>query len=482
LADRLTFLLDVWREVCRAQPLQSSLSRALPLLRRELPVSAVFLSEPEDDHTRLLDWCRRDQVVRQPAIDTIPGLVPAGLSGDVLAASLTGVETPAALVLFAEAPTRFTRAHEPLMRELREPFAVAWANQCRIREIDRLRAAAEADKQSLLTKLGREGVTDTIVGADAGLSGVLKHVERVAASDVPILLLGETGSGKEVIARAIHTRSHRRRGAFLRVNCGAIPPELIDSELFGHEKGSFTGAVGMRAGWFERADGGTLFLDECGELPPAAQVRLLRILQDGTFQRVGGEKQQQVHVRVIAATHRDLPAMVAEGRFRQDLWFRLAVFPILLPPLRDRPEDIPALAAHFAQKAARRLGVRPQAPTPSDIELLRAYPWPGNIRELAAVLERAAILGDGERLEVAQALGLSHASPSAEPVRDVIPNGEFATLDAAVSRHIESALRRTRGRVEGDGGAAALLGVNPHTLRARMRKLGIDWATFRRSG
>ncbi len=215
----------------------------------------------------------------------------------------------------------------------------------------------------------------------------MERANLVSRADIPVLILGETGSGKEVVARAIHKQSGRVNKPFLRVNCGAIPPELVDSELFGHEPGSFTGATALRKGWFERADQGTLFLDECGELPLAAQVRLLRILQDGTYERVGGEKQLHVDVRVVAATHRNLQAMVGEGTFREDLWYRLAVFPIKLPPLRDRLEDIPALAAHFAQRASKRFGLPPRAPTPNDVNLLAAYPWPGNVRELASVME-----------------------------------------------------------------------------------------------
>src|SRR5262249_22747206 len=218
------------------------------------------------------------------------------------------------------------------------------------------------------------------------------------------------------------------------------------SELFGHEKGSFTGAANIRKGWFERADGGTLFLDECGELPLAAQVRLLRILQDGTFERVGGERQLTVDVRIVAATHRDLHALVASGRFREDLWYRVAVFPIRLPPLRDRQEDIPSLAAHFALRAANRLGTLPLVPSPADIRLLLAYRWPGNVRELAAVIERAAILGDGKRLEVAQALGGAAVPASPRPPEVLIHSAPpdasagVGTLDAAMVQHIEAAL------------------------------------------
>jgi transcriptional regulator with GAF, ATPase, and Fis domain len=260
---------------------------------------------------------------------------------------------------------------------------------------------------------------------------------------------------------------------------------LIDTELFGHEKGSFTGAVNTRRGWFERADEGTLFLDEIGELPLAAQVRLLRVVQEGVFERVGGERLRHVDVRIVAATHRDLAAMVQDGRFREDLWYRLAVFPIVLPPLREHPEDIAALADHFAQRAAVRFGLTLQRPTPQDIVLLTAYAWPGNIRELATVIDRAAILGAGRGLEVAKALGVIpnvrptlptvHLSPVAPPptAAAILP------LEVAMQQHIEAALAATNGRIEGPHGAARLLRINPHTLRGRMRKLGIAWQTFR---
>ncbi|HWK89088.1 MAG TPA: sigma-54 dependent transcriptional regulator, partial [Longimicrobium sp.] len=294
-----------------------------------------------------------------------------------------------------------------------------------------------------------------------------------------------TGTGKEVIAREPHRRSPRAAGPVVRVNCGAIPAGLIDSELFGHERGAFTGAVADREGWFERADGGTLFLDEIGELPLEAQVRLLRVIQDGTFERVGGRRTHTSDVRIVAATHRDLLSMVQAGRFREDLWYRLSVFPIRLPPLRERPADIPALAAHFAARAGLRLGGYPLVPTEADVELLVRYPWPGNVRELAAVVERAAILGGGTHLELAAALGGSTPLPPQTPAyAPAAPIGEaprsgIVPLDSATVQHIERALSAARGRVEGPFGAAAILGVNPHTLRARMRKLGIDWSRFR---
>ena len=322
----------------------------------------------------------------------------------------------------------------------------------------------------------------------------MDRVDQVAPTDTPVLLLGETGTGKEVLARAIHAKSRRAGGPILRVNCGALSPGLIDSELFGHEKGSFTGAAALRKGWFERADGGTLFLDEIAELPADAQVRLLRILQDGTFERVGGQRSHSVDVRVVAATHRNLREMVARGTFREDLWYRIGVFPIELPPLRARREDIPALAAHFALRAGMRLGGAPIALGPDDVDLLVSYSWPGNVRELAAVIERAAILGDGHQLRLAAALGGgagangSGASASrqgsgagSKASRREVDPASVVTLDEAMREHIERALLATGGRIEGSRGAAALLQINPHTLRARMRKLRIDWGSFRSS-
>jgi transcriptional regulator with GAF, ATPase, and Fis domain len=317
----------------------------------------------------------------------------------------------------------------------------------------------------------------------------MERVELVSKSDVPVLIFGETGSGKEVVARVIHNGSRRAEKPFIRVNCGAIPHELIDSQLFGHEKGAFTGATETRQGWFERANGGTLLLDELGELPLAAQVRLLRILQDGWLDRVGGQQPISVDVRIVAATHRDLPSMVAAGQFREDLWYRVAVFPIVIPPLRERCADIPELARHFARRAATRFGLYPVEPTQADIDLLMSYPWPGNVRELATVIDRAAILGDGKQLEVAKSLGVpTHAvapgTPAAANTRNSSPPrplsaNEIAPLDEVIRRHIEAALMAAGGRIEGPHGAAKMLKINPHTLRGRMRKLKIDWKQFR---
>ena len=461
-----------------------------PRKRKEpcLHVGAVECSSAEA--ARFLAWCRRGEVAH-----SVGRLTPEDAWGlcaprEGRAEALIGpLESQrgfqGVLVVLARPGESFEARHLELFRTLLDPFAVALDNHHRLRELTALREAAEAEKQSLVTRLGRGQVGETIVGADAGLRSVLERVELVARSDVPTLILGETGAGKEVIARAIHTRSLRATGPFVRVNCGAIPPDLIDSQLFGHERGSFTGAVETRKGWFERADGGTLFLDEVGDLPLAVQVRLLRVLQDGYLERIGGEEPIKVDTRIVTATHRDLTAMIGEGRFREDLWYRIAVFPILLPPLRERREDMPALARHFAQRAAIRFGLPVQMPSPQDMDMLVAYAWPGNVRELAAVIDRAAILGNGERLEIAKALGTAAAPISTPHPAKAVGKVAGATdgvgpLDSAIRRHIESALAVTLGRVEGPHGAARLLKVNPHTLRARMRKLGIDWGRFRR--
>ena len=506
----------VWREACEHIELADAVVYIFPHVQRELPLGRLAIREldlgrraietlaaaPREDHElvaparsavstdeldAILAWCRSGALEHSAAAALrrrFPGLLPEGMEGDVLAGPLASPEEPrGVLILVAQRGRRFDAPHEAVARALLEPFSAALENDRRLRALAAVREAAQADRAALLSRLGRTEFTDAIVGAEAGLGPAMERVELVAGLDVPVLVLGETGSGKEVVARAIHSRSRRAAGPFLRVNCGAIPPGLIDSELFGHERGSFTGALAERRGWFERADRGTLFLDEIGELPLEAQVRLLRVLQDHTLERVGGTRPIPVDVRIVAATHRDLHALAAEGRFREDLWYRIAVFPIHLPPLRDRVEDIPALAHHFALRAAARFRAPQRIPSPDDIALLVSYPWPGNVRELIAVIERAVILGNGERLEVAKALGAAPpaSGAAARSPLGVPPGGgeAFLTLDRAMARHIETALARTRGRIEGRGGAAELLGVNPHTLRARMRKLGVDWRRHR---
>ena len=511
-------LLDVWREACRHIEIQEATDNITRMLARQLPVFAVIvrrfkatppavvtvaqsaargqpLLPPHVDALsptlwkRTQSWGRQFQVVMRPKGTNpreLKPLVPDGIAEELLIGPLTsGEQVTGVLILVANAGQRFDAAQRKLAESLLEAFSVALDNDHRLHELTELREAAEADRRSLLTRLGRRELTESIVGADSGLRPVMDRVALVAPSDVPVLILGETGTGKEVISRAIHTRSSRSAGPFIRVNCGAIPTELIDSQLFGHEKGSFTGASEQRQGWFERADGGTLFLDEIGELPLPAQVRLLRVLQDSYLERVGGQQPIRVDVRIVAATHRDLPAMVQQKEFREDLWYRLAVFPIVLPPLRERKADIPALANHFADRAATRFGLAPVQPTESDFTLLTAYHWPGNIRELGTVIDRAAILGDGKSLEIATALGVIPPQPFTTTdhrmtlLSEASPSREVSSLDDAIRQHIELALRSTRGRIEGAKGAASLLKINPHTLRAKMRKLKLDWSQYR---
>ncbi len=310
----------------------------------------------------------------------------------------------------------------------------------------------------------------------------MQQLELVSATDSTVLILGETGTGKEVIARHLHMHSSRQQQAFIRVNCGAVASELIDSELFGHEKGSFTGATNQKRGWFEQADGGTLFLDEVAELSLAAQVRLLRVIQEGTLRRVGSEQEIKVDVRVIAATHKNLTDEVQHKRFREDLLFRLNVFPINLPPLKHRLDDIQALSEQFASQAANTLALPICFPTQQQIHYLQQHSWPGNVRELQAVIERAAILGRGKRLAIESALFIKNSDIKlAEPLKShdsqslQLRTDEpiFAKLDDVIVQHIRQALKKSYGRVEGPFGAAKLLGINPSTLRSKIRKYGI---------
>ncbi len=335
-----------------------------------------------------------------------------------------------------------------------------------------LRREVEAHRQSkatihLLVEEIRSG-RDSMIGDSAALQHVRRQIARVASTDSTVLIQGETGTGKELVARAIHENSARREHPLIKINCAALPRELVESELFGHEKGAFTGATQQRRGRFELADGGSLFLDEVGELPLEAQAKLLRVLQEREFERVGGSRSLRTDVRVIAATNRRLEAQVANGGFRSDLYYRLNVFPITLPPLRERRSDIPPLVQHFAGKAARKLGRPLDSISPAIFEQARGYDWPGNIRELENLVERAMIMSGGEGLH-----GLDLFAPSVIPViADAAPAGH-ATLEETERAHIRRVLDGTRWKIEGENGAAGMLGLNASTLRGRMRKLGI---------
>lgn len=388
---------------------------------------------------------------------------------------LEGKEVGVVVVNSPSPDIRYSREHVDLLTILNEPFAVALSNCLRHRELQAIMNRLDDDNRYLRAEL-RRMTGEEIVGADFGLREVMEMVRRVAPLDSPVLLLGETGTGKEVIANAIHNASPRSRGPFVKVNCGALPESLVDSELFGHEKGAFTGAISRKRGRFERAHGGTIFLDEVGELPPDAQVRLLRVLQEKVIERVGGSAPIPVDIRIIAATNRDLDAMRRTQAFREDLFFRLSVFPIMLPPLRHRTMDIPSLVQHFLRRKANDMGLAtPPTPTARDLEQLMSYHWPGNVRELENAVERALILGRGRTLDVAPLVVINQGR-STEPVLSRAPAAlrpDTIRLDDVIREHIESTLCRTSGRVHGPGGAAELLGVNPATLRHRMRKLGV---------
>ena len=344
----------------------------------------------------------------------------------------------------------------------------------RLYEIRTLRDRLQEENVSLREEVQSLHDFDEIVGQSLVIRQVLARVSQVAPTNAAVLLLGETGTGKELLARALHQRSARSGRAFVRVNCAAIPPTLIESELFGHEKGAFTGAVAARAGRFEAAHGGTLFLDEIGELGIDVQAKLLRVLQDGTFERVGSTRTIRADVRIVAATNRDLERAMAEGRFREDLFYRLNVFPIRLPPLRERREDIALLVWSIINRRQGEVGRHIDEVPRRVMRALESYEWPGNVRELENVIERALILSAGPTLRVDEFSGLgtrgTERPASSSPLR---------TLDEVDRDHIRSVLERCGWRVNGEGNAAEVLGLHPNTLRFRMKKLGIARPTMR---
>jgi transcriptional regulator with GAF, ATPase, and Fis domain len=343
-------------------------------------------------------------------------------------------------------------------------------------EIQTLRDQLYKENLALREEIDITRMFEEIVGSSPALQAVLSQVAKVAPTDSTVLITGETGTGKELIARAIHKRSPRSARAFVSVNCAAIPQDLIASELFGHEKGAFTGATQRRLGRFEAADGGTIFLDEVGELPGETQVALLRVLQEREFQRVGGNESLRTNVRVVAATNRKLEAAIAEGRFREDLFYRLNVFPLSVPPLRERKEDIPLLVQYFVDRYATKAGKRITGISRKSLELLRVYTWPGNIRELQNVIERSVIVSDSEDLSVDESwLGQPSARSESSAQR----------LSEKLASHeremIEAALATSNGRVSGPLGAAAKLGIPQSTLDSKIKSLRINKHQFRKS-
>src|ERR1700687_3255583 len=328
---------------------------------------------------------------------------------------------------------------------------------------------------ALREEIDKASMFEEIVGTSAALQRVLSLVSKVAPTDASVLITGETGTGKELVARAIHRRSRRSSRAFVSVNCAAIPRDLIASELFGHEKGSFTGAVQRRLGRFEMAEGGTIFLDEVGELPKETQIALLRVLQERGFERVGGTRSIQTNVRVVAATNRDLRAAIAAGTFRSDLFYRLNVFPFEVPPLRDRREDIPELVEYFIDRCANNVGKNITGINNKSLELLQSYPWPGNIRELQNVIERSVIMCETETFSVDETW-----IPQRPVASECKNQSNFSQkLVAQEKEMIESALRKSEGQVFGPTGAAALLNMPRSTVESKIRSLRINKNRFK---
>jgi formate hydrogenlyase transcriptional activator len=346
-------------------------------------------------------------------------------------------------------------------------------------EVQRLKEKVEADNVYLREELSEAHRYCDIVGMSEPITKILRQVGQVAVTDMSVLILGETGTGKELVARAIHENSARKQRPLVKVNCSALPAELMESELFGHERGAFTGAATKRVGRFELADGGTIFLDEIGDLALSLQAKLLRVLQEGEFERLGSSKTLRVNVRVIAATNRDLSDAMRKETFRSDLYYRLAVYPISIPPLRERKEDIRILAESFLREASRRLGRSFEAIPHRVLDALEHYDWPGNIRELQNVIERAAVTSTGRFLRLPEEW---HPEPhvndsvTAHTMRLELGHGalQSTTLEGLERAHIIQVLNQTRWRIEGRNGAAVILGLRPSTLRSRMQKLGIS--------
>jgi formate hydrogenlyase transcriptional activator len=386
-------------------------------------------------------------------------------------------ESLGTFALWSETQNRYTEADAELLREVANQVALAIANMKSYEEIASLKARLEKENVYLQEEIRTEHNFEEIVGDSPPLLALLRRVDQVAPTDSTVLIYGETGTGKELIARAIHNRSNRKDRPLVKVNCSAISAGLVESELFGHVKGAFTGAFERRIGRFELADGGTIFLDEVGELPLDTQVKLLRVLQEREFEPVGSNRSVHVDVRIICATNRNLEESIKAGTFRSDLYYRLNVFPLEVPPLRERRSDIDQLARFFVSRYARNLGKKLTGISTAATQKLLSYSWPGNIRELQNVIERALILSNGPILDLEGDLNNVPASPVSEPqVAEVLTDGDqspLKTLQEVERTHILAVLEQTHGVIEGSNGAAKTLGLHPNTLRHRMEKLGI---------
>jgi transcriptional regulator with GAF, ATPase, and Fis domain len=404
-----------------------------------------------------------NDLTHDPLARALPWIAEQGLHGYAGYPLLFNGQLEGVLGIFRRGPWQVDEFR--VLSIFASQAAIAIKTAALIEEVESRSEQLSLENEYLQEQIRQDHGSGEIVGTSAALVELLRKVERVAPTDTTVLLLGETGTGKELLARAIHARSPRRERPLIKVNCGAISPGLVESELFGHEKGAFTGALQRRLGRFELANGGTLFLDEVGELPFDVQVKILRVLQEGEFERVGGADAIRTDARIVAATNRDLAADVAARRFREDLYYRLSVFPLRLPPLRERPEDLPLLAQHFLARFQEKLKKPLRALTPESVERLTRYAWPGNIRELQNVLERACVLAHGEVVEVVDGL---RGAPADSP-----PPSDLRKLEEVERDHILRVLEWTEGVIQGPRGAAHILALHPNTLRSRMERLGI---------
>jgi len=439
------------------------------------------------DHQRPLIRRNLDKE-RESSIERL--LAEQGVRSICVAPLIVAGKSIGTLNLASNKPDEYSIADGELLQEVANQVALAVENMKAYEEIRSLHAKLEKENVYLREEIRSEHNFREIVGSSAALREVLEKAERVAPLDSTVLIFGETGTGKELIARAIHDRSKRKNRPLVKLNCSAISAGLVESELFGHKRGAFTGALERHIGRFELADGGTLFLDEVSELPLETQVKLLRVLQEGEFEPVGSNKTIHVDVRIIAATNRNLEECVAAGRFRSDLFYRLNVFPLELPPLRNRRSDIPQLVNFFLHRFANKFGRKIDATQKDTMDLLMDYPWPGNIRELQNVIERAVVLASGPVLAVdpaflPKALGvgeLRQPSPPARPTaehsvtedRAKSSTDSLPSLEQVERNHILAALDRSGGVIDGPKGAARILNLHPNTLRSKMSKLGID--------
>ena len=448
----------------------------LHVLEAAQPIDSPLLIElPSEEDPAGVVWQTQQPFIAMCSSDLEPWprlqeqVQPYALESYCMLPLSTARKRLGALVLTSKRPAAYSPGDLAFLQQVSNQVAVAVENALAFEEIESLNEKLQKENVYLDEEARAEHNFGDIVGESGALRDALAKVETVAPTQSTVLICGETGTGKELIARAIHDLSPRHSRTFVRLNCAAIPMGLLESELFGHEKGAFTGAIAQKIGRFELADKGTLFLDEVGDIPLELQAKLLRVLQEQEFERLGSTKTTRVNVRLVAATNRDLRQMVSEREFRGDLYYRLNVFPIVLPPLRERSEDIPLLVRHFTQRFARRMGRRIETIPTATMDALTRYPWPGNIRELQNVIERAVILSQGKSLHVP--LGDLQMDPDFSA-----PNPATLTLAEAERDHILTALRESGWVVGGPKGAAARLGMKRSTLQWKMKRLGISRA------